>query len=152
MAEDHVAGSGASASYPLQCSALRKGGYVLIRGFPCKVVSMSTSKTGKHGHAKVSLAGLDIFTGKKYEMIESSTHNVEVPNVTRAEFQLIDINDEGFMSLMSDDGSMKEDLRVPEGAIGDEIKEKFEDGQELLITTVSAMGQEQALSYKIQKE
>ena len=134
---------------------------------------MSTSKTGKHGHAKVSLAGLDIFTGKKYEMIESSTHNVEVPNVTRAEFQvwlqmlillpktlfsclnckqLIDINDEGFMSLMSDDGSMKEDLRVPEGAVGDEIKEKFEDGQELLITTVSAMGQEQALSYKIQKE
>lgn len=45
--------SGASQSYPKQCSALRKNEYVLIKGKPCKIVDMSTSKTGKHGHAKV---------------------------------------------------------------------------------------------------
>ena len=53
MSDDFNTGSGASESYPLQCSALRKGGHVLIKGEPCKIVSMSTSKTGKHGHAKV---------------------------------------------------------------------------------------------------
>lgn len=47
------ADSGASATYPIQCSALRKNGYVMIKGCPCKIVDMSTSKTGKHGHAKV---------------------------------------------------------------------------------------------------
>ena len=31
---------------------------------PCKIVEMSTSKTGKHGHAKVHMVALDIFTGK----------------------------------------------------------------------------------------
>ena len=31
---------------------------------PCKIVEMSTSKTGKHGHAKVHLVALDIFTGE----------------------------------------------------------------------------------------
>lgn len=85
--EDEVvfesANAGASATYPVQCSALRKGGYVMIKGRPCKVMEMSTSKTGKHGHAKVHLVALDIFTNKKYEDLCPSTHNIDVPNVTR---------------------------------------------------------------------
>lgn len=29
-------------------------------GRPCKIVEMSTSKTGKHGHAKVHLVAIDV--------------------------------------------------------------------------------------------
>ena len=54
-------GSGASLTYPKQCSALRKNEFVMIKGKACKIVDMSTSKTGKHGHAKVHLVALDIF-------------------------------------------------------------------------------------------
>ena len=44
----------ASETFPQQCSALRKGGYVVMKERPCKIMEMSTSSPGKHGHAKVS--------------------------------------------------------------------------------------------------
>lgn len=50
---DQQGDSGASATVPMQCSSLRKNGYVMLKGRPCKIVDLSTSKTGKHGHAKV---------------------------------------------------------------------------------------------------
>merc|ERR1711962_1838485 len=102
--------SGASETYPMQCSALRKNGYVMIKGRPCKIVEMSTSKTGKHGHAKVHMVALDIFTGKKLEDICPSTHNMNVPNVTRKDYQMMSIDD-GFASLLDDDGDTKDDLK-----------------------------------------
>merc|ERR1712113_329745 len=102
------AGSGASLTYPKQCSALRKNEFVMIKGKACKIVDMSTSKTGKHGHAKVHMVALDIFDGRKYEDICPSTHNMECPIVKRTEYQLIDIDDEGFCSLMDDTGETRD--------------------------------------------
>ncbi|OMJ16535.1 Eukaryotic translation initiation factor 5A [Smittium culicis] len=139
--------SGASLSYPMQCSALRKNGHVLIKGRPCKIVDMSTSKTGKHGHAKVNLTGIDIFTGKKYEDLSPSTHNMEVPNVKRAEYSLINIDD-GFLSLMDADGNMKDDNRLPEGDLGDQLTADFDSGKELNVTVLMAMGEEAVISFK----
>ncbi|KAJ3500357.1 hypothetical protein NLJ89_g9835 [Agrocybe chaxingu] len=141
------AGSGASLTFPMQCSALRKNGHVVIKGRPCKIVDMSTSKTGKHGHAKVHLVAIDIFTGKKLEDISPSTHNMDVPNVRREEYQLVNIDD-GFLNLMTTDGTAKDDVRVPDGDIGKDIQAGFDEGKDLLVTIISAMGEEQAISFK----
>jgi len=141
------ANAGASVTFPMQCSALRKNGHVVIKGRPCKIVEMSTSKTGKHGHAKVHLVAIDIFTGKKLEDICPSTHNMDVPNVTRNEYQLVNIDD-GFLNLMTQDGVSKDDIKAPESDLGKQIQEDFEAGKDLLITIVSAMGEEQAISVK----
>jgi len=42
--------AGASETIPMEAGQIKKGGYICIKGRPCKVVSVSTSKTGKHGH------------------------------------------------------------------------------------------------------
>jgi translation initiation factor 5A len=108
---------------------------------------MSTSKTGKHGHAKVHLVAVDIFTQKKMEDLSPSTHNMDVPNIVRNEYPLLDI-DEGFMSLMNSDGSTKDDVQVPDNELGEKIQEEFDAGKDLLVTVVAAMGEEHALAYK----
>ncbi|KXX82153.1 Eukaryotic translation initiation factor 5A-1 [Madurella mycetomatis] len=141
--------SGASATFPMQCSALRKNGFVVIKGRPCKIVDMSTSKTGKHGHAKVHLVALDIFTGKKLEDLCPSTHNMEVPVVKRSEYTLIDISDDGFLSLMTSDGDTKDDVKLPEGDVGTKINKLFkEEEKETLVTVQTAMGEEAAIDAK----
>ncbi|PNF36281.1 Eukaryotic translation initiation factor 5A [Cryptotermes secundus] len=95
---------------------------------------MSTSKTGKHGHAKVHLVGIDIFNAKKYEDICPSTHNMDVPFVKREDYQLTDISDDGYLCLMADNGDLREDLKVPDGELGAQLRADFEAGKELLVS------------------
>jgi len=141
--------SGSSETYPQQCSALRKGGHVMIKGRPCKIVEMSTSKTGKHGHAKVHMVALDIFTGKKLEDICPSTHNMNVPNVTRKDYVFSMIDDDGYVTLMEDDGEQKEDLKVPDDDVGVEMRDKFEKDEQFLVTVLSACGEERIVGTKV---
>lgn len=147
---ESASGSGASTTYPMQCSALRKNGHVVLKGRPCKIVEMSTSKTGKHGHAKVHLVGVDIFTNKKLEDISPSTHNMDVPHVTRTEYTVIYCAEDGFLSLMTSDGGTKDDVRIDtNGDIYKTISKGINDeGKEYLVTVVSAMGEEAVAAYK----
>lgn len=142
--------SNASKTYPMQCSALRKNGFVMIKSRPCKIVEMSTSKTGKHGHAKVHLVGIDIFNGKRYEDLCPSTHNIDVPNVSRIDFQLIDISDDGFVTLMTDKGDTRDDLRLPsDNELATKIREEFaKDDNTVLVTVISAVNEESIIACK----
>ncbi|KAJ5678805.1 eukaryotic translation initiation factor 5A [Penicillium macrosclerotiorum] len=143
------ADAGASTTYPMQCSALRKNGYVVIKNRPCKIIDMSTSKTGKHGHAKVHLVATDIFTGKKLEDLSPSTHNMDVPFVARKEYQLLDITDDEFLSLMKDDGDTKDDVKLPEGELGERIVKMFkEEEKDVNVIIQTAMGEECAVEAK----
>jgi translation initiation factor 5A len=56
--------------------------------------------------------------------------------------------DDGFLNLMTADGTPKDDVKVPEGELGVQISAEFEAGKELLVTVVSSMGEEMALSLK----
>mmetsp|Transcript_17381 Transcript_17381/g.43686 ORF Transcript_17381/g.43686 Transcript_17381/m.43686 type:complete len:166 (+) Transcript_17381:72-569(+) len=147
------ADAGASLTYPQQAGTIRKNGYLVINNRPCKVVDVSTSKTGKHGHAKCHFVAIDIFTGKKYEDLTPSSHNCDVPNVSRQEYTLVDINEEGYLSLMEENGTTREDLRLPTGTdeadkLAIQIKADFDEGKELVLSVLKAMGEEMVNSSK----
>lgn len=49
--------------------------------------------------------------------------------------QLVNISD-NYMTLMGDNGDIREDLRVPDNDIGREIESKFEAGDDFLVSRV----------------
>ena len=156
MEEDYTfeqGDSGSAGIEKIQAGCLKIGSLVMIKGHPCKVVSFSTAKTGKHGAAKAMVTGIDIFSSNKYECTFSTGENVDAPVVERKEFTLNFIDDEGFMALMTEQGDIKEDLKVPEEEWLKDVVEKaraiLEDGKkECLVTVVSAMGQEKLISVR----
>ncbi|ESQ34294.1 hypothetical protein EUTSA_v10008974mg [Eutrema salsugineum] len=141
--------AGASKTYPQQAGNIRKGGHIVIKGRPCKVVEVSTSKTGKHGHAKCHFVAIDIFTAKKLEDIVPSSHNCDVPHVNRVDYQLIDISEDGFVSLLTDSGGTKDDLKLPtDDNLAALMKSGFEEGKDVVVSVMSSMGEEQICAVK----
>eukprot|EP00826_Nyctotherus_ovalis_P025533 TRINITY_DN197_c0_g3_i1.p2 TRINITY_DN197_c0_g3~~TRINITY_DN197_c0_g3_i1.p2 ORF type:complete len:148 (-),score=49.71 TRINITY_DN197_c0_g3_i1:35-478(-) len=140
------------STYSVQANALRVGNYVMLKGHPCKVMEVHFFKVGKHGHAKASIVGIDIFTSKKYEDTVPSTHNIAVPFVTRKEYQLNDIASDGFMALLRDDGATKDDLRLGDSSEEVAIKEKLEEmvneGKVVIVGVIEAMGTEKIVDYR----
>eukprot|EP00960_Hanusia_phi_P058931 764022-Hanusia_phi.AAC.1 len=139
-----AADSGAADCTPIEAGAARKGGFLVIKGQPCKIVDVSKAKVGKHGAAKCHFVGIDIFTAKKYEAICPASAQLSEPIVTRADYQLCDISEDGFLSLMTKDGDMRDDLKLPEDeSIAKKLQERFDAGTDTLVTVLIAMGREQ---------
>ena len=137
---------------PIQASAIKKGMHAILRDRPCKIIAISVSKTGKHGHAKCAFVGTDVFTGKKIEDICPSTHTMYQPVLERDELDLIDIDEDDYLTLMLENGDQKEDLQLPEGDLGKEIKQKFENDEEIVVCVLKWGDEEAVISYKIVKD
>eukprot|EP01038_Epipyxis_sp_PR26KG_P006271 gene6271-8636_t len=146
--------AGASHVYNMEAGQIRVGGFMCIKDHPCKVSAVSTSKTGKHGHAKCNFTAIDIFTGKKYEDIIPSTHTAHIPNVVRKEYSLVDISADGFCTLMDEDANCREDVQLPDypDNFAREIRTEFETGKSLAVIVLSAMGHDQIISLKEEQE
>lgn len=144
----------ASYTVPKVCSDLKKNDYVILKKAPCKIVEISFAKTGKHGHMKAHIIGIDIFNGKKYEDIIPGSHNVDVPIVKRDEYQLIDIDENYVCTLLLSNGDLLENIEITTDELKEKIKDDFNNIEEkalnknLIVSTLSAMGIQMIVSYK----
>ena len=66
---------------------IKKGSFVMINGVPCRVMSIATSRPGKHGHAKSRIVGIGVFDDQKRELL--ATHEVTVPVIERKAGQVL---------------------------------------------------------------
>ncbi|MCX8174734.1 MAG: translation initiation factor IF-5A [Candidatus Micrarchaeota archaeon] len=111
---------------------LKEGKYLLIEGVPCKVVSIDSSKPGKHGAAKMRITGIGIFDGQKKQLLVPSDADVEVPIIERSTAQLVAVN--GNTAQLMDTATFETfELTIPEEFLKDAAPGKEAD-------IMSAMG------------
>ena len=58
---------------------------------------------------------------------------MECPTVKRTEYQLIDMDDEGFVTLMDDNGETRDDLQATDPEVNKQIREKVDAGEDALV-------------------
>mmetsp|Transcript_17530 Transcript_17530/g.30895 ORF Transcript_17530/g.30895 Transcript_17530/m.30895 type:complete len:159 (-) Transcript_17530:72-548(-) len=145
--EFQAAGEVAEKTYPIRAGEVKKGMIVMLKGFPCKVIEVTTSKTGKHGHAKANITGLDIFTGAKKVDISPTSHNMAAPFVAVTQYTLLDISEDGFCSLMDESGETREDLKCPDEnspdkELGGKIRKALDAGKDVTCIITKAIDSE----------
>lgn len=116
---------------------LRNNGHVVLSGRPCKVVDLAQNGND------VRIAGVDIFTSKRYE----ATVSADVPNVTRTDYTLIDINKD-VLSLLAEDGTIRDDFRLPDSELGKALMADHQAGEDVLVSVLSAMDEAGVGAYK----
>lgn len=71
---------------------LQKGNFVVIEGVACKVTNTQSSKTGKHGHAKIRMEAIGIIDEKKRIIVAPAHDNIEVPIILKKTAQIMSIS------------------------------------------------------------
>lgn len=110
---------------------LKEGRYVLIDDEPCKILSIATSKPGKHGAAKSRIDAMGIFDGVKRSIVQPVSAKTYIPLVERKNAQVISVTGNS-VQLMDLADFENFELTVP-----DEKMEKIAVGSE--ITYIQSM-------------
>ena len=76
-------------SKPADVGSLRVGGYVIVDSKPCRVVSLTKSKPGKHGAAKARVVAVGVFDGGKKAFVKPIDAQIEVPMIEKKVGQVL---------------------------------------------------------------
>jgi len=105
--------------------SLRKGHFILIDNVPCRIESISSGKSGKHGASKTRVEAIGLFDGRRRSIVKPSHDTVNVPIINKKKAQILAISGDRVQLMDLSDYSMFE-LDIPE-----ELKGKLNSGDEV---------------------
>lgn len=106
---------------------LKVGRYIIIDEEPCKIMSISTSKPGKHGEAKARIEAMGIFDEQKRSIVHPVKHKVHVPMIDKRSAQVLALIGGDQVQLMDMETYQTFEMPIP-----DEFKGQLEPGKEVL--------------------
>ena len=68
---------------------IRVNRYMIIDEEPCKIMSITTSKPGKHGEAKARIEAIGIFDRQKRSVVHPVKHKIHVPMIDKRSAQIL---------------------------------------------------------------
>jgi translation initiation factor 5A len=111
---------------------LKVGRYIIIDDEPSTIVSLATSKPGKHGSAKARIDAIGVFDGQKRSIVQPVSAKIYVPIVERKGAQVLSVM--GNVAQLMD----LNDYSTFEIEIPSEHVDKLEAGKD--VTYLESMG------------
>jgi translation initiation factor 5A len=106
---------------------LKEGKYVILDEEPCTIVSISTSKPGKHGAAKARIEGIGVFDSQKRTAIQPVTAKIYVPVIERKNGQILSVLGDKAQIMDLEDYTTTE-IKIPADLLE---KGRIEPGKEI---------------------
>ena len=110
----------------ISVGTLKKGETIILDGAPCRITDMSTSRPGKHGHAKVNMTAVGILDGKKRQTVMPGHDKVEAPIIEKKTAQVLSVTGDK-ANVMDSESFETFDMEIPE-----ELKAELKEGVEVL--------------------
>jgi translation initiation factor 5A len=104
---------------------LKEGKYVIIDDEPCQIMSITSSKPGKHGAAKARMEGIGVFDSQKRTAVHPVTTKIYVPIIKRKNGQVLALIGDTAQIMDLEDYSTIE-LKIPK-----EMQDRIEPGKEI---------------------
>uniref|UniRef100_A0A1B0CZB2 Translation initiation factor 5A C-terminal domain-containing protein n=1 Tax=Phlebotomus papatasi TaxID=29031 RepID=A0A1B0CZB2_PHLPP len=126
-------------------SSLKVTDFVVLNNRPCRIVERYPN-----GHNKLFVAATDIFTGECTEQTIDVRERFDVPHVFTVHYKLVNISSEGTVTVLHRDGAVRTGLKLPDNALGEQIRKAFTECQEeggLDVTVTQSMGEEHITSF-----
>ena len=102
-------------------TSVKEGMTVVLEGAACKIVNVSTSRPGKHGHAKVRMEGVGLIDGKKRILVMPGSESVDIPIIEKKTAQVLSVTGNS-ANVMDAESFEMFDLPIPDELQG-EVKE-----------------------------
>ena len=118
------------ATEQVEVRELKEGRYIVIDDEPCKIISISMSKPGKHGEAKARIEAMGLFDTNKKSVVYPVKHKVLVPLIDKRQAQVV--------SIMGSEAQLM-DLETYEMfslPITDEVKDTIRPGGDVMYMIV----------------
>lgn len=109
---------------------LKKGDTIIIDDAPCKITGTTTSRPGKHGHAKVNMMAVGILDGKKRQLVMPGHDKVEAPIIEKKTARILSVVGEK-ANVMDMETYETFDMEIPE-----EFQGQVKEGMEILYWTI----------------
>lgn len=146
------------STYFQEAGSMRRGEHVMIKDQPFRVSdvkSLGKVWTGPcTGCSQVQITARSIFTGRKLDRIFPVKEKVTMAFVKREDYAVIDIGQDGDLTLLTCQYETKCDVNLPTGAEGDaelaaRIREGFDSGKAVTVIVLSACGTDKVIQCKI---
>ncbi len=106
----------------IDASQAKEGTIIVIDGVACKVVDLSISRPGKHGHAKANITAVGLVDEKKRNIIVPGHDSLESPIIDKRNAQVLSVTGNS-ANVMDSETFETFDLEIPE-----ELKGQITEG------------------------